>query len=270
VIPDGILHRAPFEALESNGGLLVDKTLISYSPSATAWQRITVRGATPRVLAVSAAPKIMLASSGKTKGITRGETDLVDLSKLSPLPAADDEARVAVAAFRGRGSVLRDATESAFKTAKLSDASILHFALHGIANAKYPQRAALVFRPDETAEDGLLQAHEIAGLNMKAGLITLSACNSGGGPVGQEGVASLVRPFLGHRSVVTLVANLWPVDDALSLRLMTEFYAALAKGSDAGSALRLAKQSVRRAFPALPPRLWAGYLTFGTGRFSIK
>jgi tetratricopeptide (TPR) repeat protein len=269
VAPDGILHKAPFEALEADGALLVDKNLVSYTPSATAWHRISTLKAAPKVLAVSAAPKIMLMSSN-AKAITRGGADVVDLSKLAPLPSADDEARAALSAFGGRGTVLQDATESTFKAAKLSEASILHFALHGIANAKFPQRAALVFRPDQTSEDGLLQAHEIAGLNLQARLITLSACNSGSGPVGQEGVASLVRPFLGHASVATVVASLWPVDDAVSLRLMTEFYAALAKGADAGSALRSAKQSMRRAFPSLPPRLWAGYLTFGTGRFSTQ
>ena len=61
-------------------------------------------------------------------------------------------------------------------------------------------------------------------LRLRAQLVTLSACDTGSGSVhGQEGAASLVRPFIaaGARSVV---ASLWAMDDTFSLALMRDFY----------------------------------------------
>ena len=61
---------------------------------------------------------------------------------------------------------------------------------------KIPGASALLLRPSG-AEDGLFQAREILELRLGADLVTLSACDTGSGAVyGQEGVASLVRPFL--------------------------------------------------------------------------
>ena len=63
----------------------------------------------------------------------------------------------------------------------------------------YPDRSALIFAPDPSGtEDGLLQVREIRGLRLKAKLVTLSACNTGVGPVGEAGVANLGQCF--HRS----------------------------------------------------------------------
>ena len=126
-----------------------------------------------------------------------------------------------------------DATEAAFKNQSLSRFRVIHFAVHGLVSTKYPERSALVFRPDPDAhEDGFLQAREIVSLPIRAELVTLSACATGTGKInGEEGVASLVRPFLiaGAKSVV---ANLWNADDDFTRTLMKEFYTQLASGTD--------------------------------------
>ena len=104
-------------------------------------------------------------------------------------------------------------------------------------------------------------------LRLNADLVTLSACDTGSGSVhGQEGAASLVRPFLaaGARSVV---ASLWAVDDTFSLTLMREFYRRLAAGADVATALRDAKLHMLKNFgPQALPRLWSGVLVYGDGR----
>jgi CHAT domain-containing protein len=113
-------------------------------------------------------------------------------------------------------------------------------------------------------EDGLLQAREILDLRLNASLVTLSACDtSAGAEQGQDGVASLFRPFVaaGARAVV---ANLWAVDDTFSAALMREFYRQLAVGIDIGEALRRAKLKLIQDFgPATPPRFWSGVLAYG-------
>lgn len=102
-------------------------------------------------------------------------------------------------------------------------------------------------------------------------LDTLSACDTGTGEAfGQEGVASLVRPFLaaGARSVV---ANLWTADDFFSLALMREFYRHLASSSDVGQVLRLAKIRMLEQYgPQAVPKLWSGVLVYGDAAATIR
>jgi CHAT domain-containing protein len=135
--------------------------------------------------------------------------------------------------------------------------AVLHFAAHGIVSTKFPARSALFLQPSGD-DDGLLQAREILRWRLSAELVTLSACDTGTGETfGQEGVASLVRPFLaaGARSVV---ANLWTADDFFSLALMREFYRQLAGASDVAQALRLAKLRMLEQYgPQAVPRLWS-------------
>ena len=155
------------------------------------------------------------------------------------------------------------ATEAAVKAQPLGDYRVLHLAAHGIVSTKVPARSALVLRPSET-EDGLLQAREILNFRLNAALVTLSACDTSTGTAqGQDGVASLVRPFVaaGARAVV---ANLWAADDTFSAALMREFYRELARGVDIGESLRQAKLRMIQTFgPEATPRLWSGVLVHG-------
>ena len=86
---------------------------------------------------------------------------------------------------------------------------------------------------------------------------------STGADQGQDGVASLVRPFVaaGARAVV---ANLWAADDTFSAALMREFYRELAGGADIGESLRRAKLRMIESFgPEALPKLWSGVLAYG-------
>jgi CHAT domain-containing protein len=190
----------------------------------------------------------------------------LDASKLPALPLATEEARFVGDVFGDRQSVVlvdASATESAVKSQPLADFRILHLAAHGIVSTKVPARSALVLRASGE-EDGLLQAREILNLRLNSALVTLSACDtSAGTEQGQDGVASLVRPFVaaGARAVV---ANLWAVDDTFSSSLMREFYRELSLGVDIGEALRRAKLALIGKFgPAATARLWSGVLAYG-------
>jgi CHAT domain-containing protein len=194
------------------------------------------------------------------------------MTKMRPLPAADDEAR-SVASILGveKTTVLigEAASEAEVKRQPLRDYQVLHFAAHGIPSTKFPSRSALLLRSDAN-EDGVLQAREILGLRLDADLVTLSACDTASGSLhGQDGVASLVRPFVaaGARAVV---ANLWAADDTFSLALMREFYRQLAGGADIAEALRGAKLRMLETLgPQATPRLWSGVLAYGDGTARI-
>jgi CHAT domain-containing protein len=200
--------------------------------------------------------------------VQRGIYDL-DGTELPPLPAAEEEAKAVASIVGGDSVVLKgaEATEFAFKQQPLSRFRILHFAVHGLISTRYPDRSALVFRTDpQGREDGLLQAREIVTLPLQADLVTLSACDTGTGKInGQEGSATLVRPFLvaGAKAVV---ANLWSADDDFTRTLMKEFYTQLESGLDVGSALTQAKLRITGRYGrAAPPRLWAGFIVVGDG-----
>jgi CHAT domain-containing protein len=202
-----------------------------------------------------------------TRPIERGVYD-IDATKLPPLPAASDEARAVAAALgQSRSTVLvgDSATELELKKLPLKDYRVLHFAVHGITSTKFPARSALLLRPGGT-EDGLLQAREILTMRIAAELVTLSACDTGTGTLhGQEGVSSLVRPFLAA-GARTVVANLWSADDQFSLALMREFYRQLAAGVDVGEALRRSKLKMIEQFgSSAVPKLWSGLLVYGDG-----
>lgn len=274
VSPDGALHQVPFDLLEANDGKrLLESHVVTYVPSGEVLAAIRRNKAAPAarpVLALGASFSNGLSLSA-VSGLARDAFDL-DPTKLRPLPSVDDEAR-SVGALLGaeQSAVLTDtaATEDALKRQPLVEYQVLHLAAHGLPSTRFPARAAVLLGPG-AAEDGVLQAREILLFRLNATLVTLSACDTGAGSVhGQDGPASLVRPFLasGARSVV---ANLWAADDAFSLALMRAFYRRLATGADVGTALRDAKRDMLAAFgPQAVPRLWSGVVVFGDGRGTV-
>jgi len=159
----------------------------------------------------------------------------------------------------------KDATETAFKKQPLDQFRILHLAVHGFADAQYPERSALVLGTDpQSADDGLLQVREIIRLKLNSELTTLSACDSGVGKLqGQEGISNLAEAFLvaGSKSVV---ASLWSADDTFASALMQRFYARLAEGESTSSALRYAKLDLLAKYgDQLSPFYWAEFITIG-------
>jgi len=118
---------------------------------------------------------------------------------------------------------------------------VIHLALHGYVDPEIPDRSALVFAPQQQAtDDGLLQIREIRNLHLNASLVTLSACNTGVGPVGEEGIANIVNAFIeaGSQSVVS---TLWELEDHATAHLMTVFYNHLGHTEEKAEALRQAQ-----------------------------
>ncbi|HWI17207.1 MAG TPA: CHAT domain-containing protein [Vicinamibacterales bacterium] len=268
---EGTLQQVPFELLEpSSSRRLLETHVVSYTPSASILTMLRTRPASVHTgrgaLAVAASPTPNMGTNGASGSLgTNGIYDL-NAAQLRPLPLAVEEAEAVRTAF-GAGAthvLVRDtATETAVKAQPLGEYRVLHLAAHGIMSTKVPARSAIVLRPSET-EDGLLQAREILNLRLNASLVTLSACDtSTGAAQGQDGVASLVRPFVaaGARAVV---ANLWAADDTFSAAMMREFYRELASGGDIGESLRRAKLRMIETFgPEAVPRLWSGVLVHG-------
>jgi CHAT domain-containing protein len=277
IVPDGILHLVPFSALQdSTGKYVLTEQTVWYSPS----------GGTVAVLRRkngADAPKILMAVGGveyKTtasgsivadakRGVSRGDYYDIDLTKLDNLPGTDEEIHSAADALSADDPILKfgtDGTETQFKTTPLDQFRIIHLAVHGIANPKNPDRAALVFRPDPPQDDGLLEPREISNLHLNAELVVLSACETAVGPLqGEEGIANLSRTFLaaGARSVIS---TLWKIDDTYSLFLMKRFYSHLREGKPQAEALRLSQSDLLNKFGEdTAPVNWAAFTLLGDG-----
>jgi CHAT domain-containing protein/tetratricopeptide (TPR) repeat protein len=147
-------------------------------------------------------------------------------TKLPALPGAEAELKAMAAALHAPASAVRlgpEATETAVKTADLSQAQVVVFATHGLLphEAKGLEEPGLVFTPPKVAseeDDGLLTASEAARLKLSADWVILSACNtaSADGTLGGESLSSLAKAFL-YAGARGLLASHWHVlDDATS------------------------------------------------------
>ena len=148
-----------------------------------------------------------------------------------------------------------------FKSLALDSTDVIHLALHGYADLDYPERSALIFAPDPNGgEDGLLQVREIRDMHLKAKLVTLSACDTGVGPVGEAGVDNLVNAFIAA-GADTVVSTLWELDDSTTAHLMTDFYGQLAGHKRKVDSLRAAQVDLMH--DGLLPYFWASFQIVG-------
>lgn len=265
VIPDGVLHQLPFDALPmANGEALLSRYAISVAPSvaivAELWRRRYDARAT-RVLAVGDPQFALEASAGGSEASLVMRSAFSDAGGLTRLRASAAEAR-SVSRF-GTNSVLRlrdQASESWVKQAPLADFPVLHFATHALVDQHTPARTALALAPGP-GEDGFLTPAELASMHLPADLVVLSACRTAGGVVIQgEGVQGLTGPLLeaGARAVV---ATHWSIPDRGIRRLMERFYHGLSDGLPATEALQRAKLAAQAR--GMPAAHWAAFTLVG-------
>jgi CHAT domain-containing protein len=120
--------------------------------------------------------------------------------------------------------------------------TVIHIAAHLIADEKEPLRSVLLLAKTPT-NSGAIDAQELLA-HLKPGhtrLVVLAACSSAGGlPIGSEGVAPLVEPFITN-GVPAVVGSLWNIGDATVKDLLVSFHRQLRDGHDAAVALQLAQ-----------------------------
>jgi CHAT domain-containing protein len=114
----------------------------------------------------------------------------------------------------------------------------------------------------EEAEDGLLTAEDVTGLDLLATeLVVLSACETGLGQVHiGEGVFGLRRAFV-LAGAKTLVMSVWKVPDEPTRELMEDFYRRLLAGEGRAEALRQAQLALKAKYPE--PFYWGAFICQG-------
>src|SRR6185369_16779682 len=246
IVPDGPLHRLPFDALSGGPGApyLAERFSVSIAPSASLWLRLR---ASPRLapgrLLVLADP----AGSSAAQAILRDSHGM-----FGSLVHARREAEVALAAFPS-GSELRTgapASETFLKAARLDGVSLLHLATHAVVDERDPEHAAVVLSPGSDSEDGRLEPQEISRLPLGGRTVVLAGCETSAGPVFQgEGVMSLARAFFGA-GASAVVGTLDRARDDEAGVFFSSMYRALAGGVTVGEAVAAAKrEGIRRGAP---------------------
>ena len=189
---------------------------------------------------------------------------------------------------RNVARVLRAADDSLFLGARANEANlrgqdlsryrVLYMATHGLlpGELKCQGEPGLVLTPPSAvaqsrAEDGLLEASEVAGLTLNADLVVLSACNtaSGGSRFGGESLSGLSEAFF-YAGARNMLISHWQVPSAATAELMSSLFASLGPtmaGSPA-DALRNAQLSMMNKAATAHPFFWAAFVVMGDGAAS--
>ena len=200
---------------------------------------------------------------------------------LPPLPeSADEVRRVGQRLNADPAAILLGpaASEANLRHQALQDYNVLYFATHGLLPGELECDSApgLALSPPSgeatsTDDDGLLDATEIAKLNLNADLVVLSACNtaSGGGRLGGEALAGLAEAFF-YAGARTLVASHWQVPSRATATLMVDMFNDLGPRLAGGVAesLRRAQLAVAGDAATAHPFYWAAFTVIGDGGLS--
>lgn len=255
VIPHGPLVYLPFAALmDGTGAPLATRFSLLFLPSASA-------------LPVLRAPPPPHAAPRTTASLV-----------LAPLPDAlprtlSEAADVGAALGLGDGRILvgNEATEGVLRRG-LASSRIVHVATHGVMNPLNPMFTRLDLAPGEageTKDDGRLEVREILALEVAAGLVYLSGCETGRGQgwatgfEKSEDFATLAQAFL-YAGADNVVATLWRVSDPAAAAFAARFYEALAD-HDPVDALATAQRAMFSDPRFRAPYFWAAYQITGSG-----
>jgi CHAT domain-containing protein len=243
IVPHDVLHYLPFAALRSpEGRWLVEDWRLSTVPSASVLKYLGEKGTSSR------GPAVAIGNP--------------ELGPELSLRFAEREAQAVAAALPGAQVFVRgQATEHEAKHLAPT-ASVLHFATHAVLEEKDPLTSALLL-VGGGGEDGRLEVRELFGMDLRARLVVLSACETGLGHLSRgDELVGLQRAFL-YAGTPTVVTTLWKVDDRASFVLMRRFYEALAANGPAEALRRAQRASL---VDAPHPFFWAAFGLSGDPR----
>jgi CHAT domain-containing protein len=201
------------------------------------------------------------------------------IARLEPLGETKDEVSSVIRSLGFDGNEVLSgnaATETALRSADLSQFRILYFATHAVlpGELRCLSRSALALAPESSGgsdSDGLFDTADIRRLSLRADLVVLSACNTaakGDGPNG-EGLASVADAFIaaGARSVF---ASYWKVPSRTTAQLFSLAFETMGRKRDtsADTALRIAQTEMMRDPRSAHPFFWAAFVAIGDGASS--
>lgn len=243
IVPHGILHYIPMNALHTGKRYLIDQYKIRLMPSASAMKYLREK------------------KNDKAGGILAfGNPDLGNPDH--DLAFAQKEAvEVTKTWANSKALVRKEATVEALR--RLGNGyNCIHFATHGEFSSDNPLQSAVLLSPDAHS-NGLLTVDKLYSMQLGAHLVTLSACETGLSKIANgDDLVGLTRGFL-YAGSSSIVASLWKVDDLATSYLMIRFYKGMQK-TDKRDALRKAQLETRKKYPH--PYYWASFQLTGSDK----
>ncbi|MEG4142401.1 CHAT domain-containing tetratricopeptide repeat protein, partial [Microcoleus sp. Pol7_B1] len=296
IVPDGVLHYTPFQALtldqsrgqNTNVPLIIEHeiiTLPSASSLAILRQNYGDRKPPGRNLAILADP-VFSPDDERIKGkITQATTEKLEANNLGlnrslrasnrqwppeRLAFTRQEAQTISSLFPStstRQILDFDASRTTATDGNLVNYQIVHFATHGIANSKNPELSGIVMSTVDNKGNlvnGFLRLTDIFNLKLAANLVVLSACQSGRGQnVKGEGMVGLTRGLM-YAGAQRVAVSLWNVDDEGTAVLMQKFYQKMQEQKLApAAALRAAQMEMMHQEKWKSPYYWAAFTLQG-------
>ncbi|AKV68481.1 CHAT domain-containing protein [Microcystis panniformis] len=240
-IPDRELFRVPFAALKTaDGKYIIEKHPIQIFPSIQTLQLIDQESSNNTLNLTSNA---LIVGNPTMPKMENGQ-------QLPALPGTEKEAQV-ISNFLGTQPLIGEQANIQNVTGQMPNADIIHLATHGNSQS-------IALAPAE-GQTGFLSG-EIYGMNLRANLVVLSACDTGLGDITSDGVVGIARPFMAA-GVKSVVVSLWSVPDAATSDLMIEFYNNLKTKPNKAQALQQAMLTIMKQHPE--PVNWAGFILVG-------
>ena len=253
IVPDGPLFLAPFAAfMDQNSNYLSDTFKIRLIPTLS----------TLKILAESSQQ-----SHSTTGALLVGDPWLGNVRIKGKTP---DQLSNAIKEVEMIGEILKikpltgKGATKAEVLKKLSSVALVHIAAHGkeatgeILLSPNPTQSK---RPKE--RDYLLTMEDVKNANLNARLVVLSCCHSSQGEVKAEGVVGIARAFLGA-GARSVLASLWKIDDAATLKFMEIFYKQLLQEKQSASkSLNQAMKQMQESDDFSDVRLWAPFVPIG-------
>ena len=230
VVPHGVLGSVPFAALHDGTTCLAERHGLALAPSALVTRRMArVERRTPHRALVLAATH--------------------------ELPHVGAEARLVAGMFAESTCCIGEQATLATLRRLGRHADVVHLACHGEFRADNPMFSSLHL------QDGTLTVEAAEALTLDAGIVVLSACETGLAAQGSgDEMFGLVRAFF-VAGAARVLASLWPVDDETTAAFMGHFYRSLRGGSTPSQALQTAQIRTRKERPH--PFYWAPFVLYG-------
>lgn len=249
LIPDKALHHLSFAALVSRDDkYLLEDYQVFYAPSASVL-----------VLATENARRKEQTREESLLSIGNPAFDREENPRLADLPDGEDEAKTIARDYRKSSELLGDgATKEAFLR-DFTDAEVVHFAGHFVANAQSTGNSKLLFA------GGDLRTSELSAYKLpKAKLVVLSACQTAFERYDKsEGAIGIARTLLALGAPV-VVASEWKVYSEPTKDLMIAFHHnRRQRGLSSAESLRQAQLSMLAAEKTNAPFYWAAFSLFG-------
>jgi CHAT domain-containing protein/tetratricopeptide (TPR) repeat protein len=282
IIPHGLLHYTPFHALRSGEKYLIDLYEISYAPSASVLKlcrnrhqklndksivktanSIQQAGILPNKVANSLNKETEFASRSINKKSLKSDISMLALGVAEQgTPSIEDEISTLGSIFPDCLRLTGDQATHENLKRFAPQARFLHLASHGFFRRDNPMFSFLKL------VDANLHFYNLLDLELKAELVTLSACHTGVNAIfpGDE-LQGLMRGFL-YAGTPSMVVSLWAVNDRSTTELMREMYGNLKAGESKSKALRKAQLAIKEAYGH--PYYWAPFILMGdTGSANI-